>query len=56
MKNLNDYNVKKMGNQELRQYNGGDFGLTLALIALGIAILNTDWDQVGDDISRGWSR
>lgn len=40
-----------------KNINGGDFGISLgiALVALGIAILNTDWDKAADDFSRGFS-
>lgn len=55
MKNLENYGVQKMNTKEIRDTNGGDFGITLGLIALGITILSTDWDEVGDSISRGWN-
>ena len=55
MKNLNYYGVQELNAKKIKETQGGDFGITLGLIALGLAILDTDWDQVGTDISRGWN-
>ncbi|WP_408029222.1 hypothetical protein [Tenacibaculum xiamenense] len=56
MKNLENFGVKELNQEELKNNNGGDFGISLVVagIALTLAALNTDWDKVGEDISNGW--
>ena len=59
MKNLENYGVQSLSTEEVKKTEGGIFGLddalVLGIVALGITILNTDWDEVGDSISRGWN-
>ena len=56
MKNLESYGVQKMDFKEIKETDGGiAFSTVLACIALGLVIMNTDWDEVADDVSRGWN-
>jgi len=59
MKNLESYEVHEMDLQDLRKTDGGDFGLSACLIiggiALTFALLNADWDEIANDVSRGWN-
>ena len=43
--------------QDRKNINGGDFGISLviALVALCITVLNTDWDKAADDFNRGYN-
>ena len=51
MKNLENFGVQELNSDETKKTNGGN---PIALVALTLAVLNTDWERVGDDISRGW--
>lgn len=55
MNNLNKFSVQELSSQEIRKTNGGGFGLTLGIVALCIAVLNTDWDKAADDFKRGYN-
>jgi hypothetical protein len=57
MKNLQSFGVQEMDVQDRKNINGGDFGISLviALVALCITVLNTDWDKAADDFNRGYN-
>ena len=58
MKNLEvqNYGVATMSTREMRTTNGGNpVALVIGIVALGIAILNTDWDKAAKDFKRGWN-
>jgi len=59
MKNLENYGVLEMNTKEIKETDGGIFGIDdaiiLGAIALTLAVLNTDWDKAADDFKRGYN-
>jgi len=59
MKNLdlNAFGVKDASYSEMKEINGGDFGITLGIIGISLAVLATaayvvdNWDRV----EEGWA-
>ena len=53
---LENYGVVEMTTREMKATNGGNpVALVVGIVALGIAILNTDWDKAAEDFKRGWN-
>lgn len=48
-------NLEVLSKQELKQTNGGNWYRFAGPIGLALAILSTDWDQVVDDMGRGFN-
>lgn len=58
MKNLENYGILELNAQEIKKTEGGIFGIddgVIAVVALAITVFSTDWDEVGDDLKRGWN-
>lgn len=50
-----NYGVSKMETREKETTNGGWAQIVIAVVALAITVLNTDWDKAADDFNRGYN-
>lgn len=55
MVDLKQMGVQELNIQEQKNVNGGAWPLAIAIGALALAALNTDWDQAADDFCRGYN-
>jgi hypothetical protein len=52
MKNLENFGVQELSAREIENIDGGWIRWA---VAIGLAILNTDWDEAASDFSRGFN-
>jgi hypothetical protein len=52
---LDNYGVSEIETREMKTSNGGWIQVAIAVVALAITVLNTDWDKAADDFNRGYN-
>lgn len=55
MENLNQFELEEVSKSDLKKINGGGGCPWCGPAGLLLFLLSTDWDQVGDDMARGWN-